>query len=214
MSWQKFTYGFYRTNEQSTDHPSSTSKQYAQQDRANIQTTPEMPLTPGTIVTCNARNAPNSPRSRIAAPGPRLLARPTGSNKDPPPRNATTSGGVADRANRRAERAQIYPEVEGGTVGAGSRRGAANLDGPEARDGAVHGRRRLLRSGSTGSSPAARRVRWAGGGDARGMGWRQAVRQVVGDDDGRESELEKECAYREQERPRVWAGPLSLGLER
>ena len=63
---------------------------------------------------------------------------------------------------------------------------AANLEGAEARYGAVHGRLRLLRSGSTESSPAAgsegevgwwRRCEREGG-----MGWRQAVRQVDGDE--------------------------------
>ena len=37
---------------------------------------------------------------------------------------------------------------------------AANLEGAEARYGAVHGRLRLLRSGSTESSPAAWRGGW------------------------------------------------------
>jgi hypothetical protein len=44
-------------------------------------------------------------------------------HKDPPPHNTTTSGGVADRANRRTERAQIYPQMEGAKVRAGFQEG-------------------------------------------------------------------------------------------
>lgn len=121
--------------------------------------------------------------------------------KDPPPRDATTSDAAADR--RIAPRSTGNGRTHGGQGKGrvGFQAWAAHLEGAEAGGDSVHGRRFLWPSGSMESSPAARRRR---GMQKPGWRWRQAVRQVDGNESSSHSREGGVCAYRSREAAHVW----------